>query len=256
MLAGGFEMAGFAAHRTSLPPILPPVALGRNTHRACAKSARSAEAPQPGRRGSWTRSPRAHRGTDSQEDPMTAPFIFIGTHKIKPGKREAFKQYFAQFSSDVVEPAEPRLHSFYGYTAPDSDYVTIVQVHPDADSMKNDETRPRGSSGKVRHTALSPNARLGGLCRASADLGAGARPGGRVGSDAQLLAGTAPSWIIIPSRSRQSPMIRVTSARIWRDTRKRARSRYPALHGFMPMWLGWVWLLTMAMRCVPGSGSG
>lgn len=66
---------------------------------------------------------------------MTAPFIFIGTHKIKPGKREAFKKYFAQFSSDIVEPAEPRLHSFYGYAAPDSDYVTMVQVHPDADSM-------------------------------------------------------------------------------------------------------------------------
>ena len=66
---------------------------------------------------------------------MTAPFIFIGTHKIKPGRREEFKKYFAQFSSNVVEPQEPRLHSFYGYTAPDSDYVTIVQVHPDADSM-------------------------------------------------------------------------------------------------------------------------
>jgi quinol monooxygenase YgiN len=66
---------------------------------------------------------------------MTAPLIFIGTHKIKPGKREEIKKYFAQFSSDVVEPQEPRLHSFYGYAAPDSDYVTIVQVHPDADSM-------------------------------------------------------------------------------------------------------------------------
>jgi quinol monooxygenase YgiN len=66
---------------------------------------------------------------------MTAPFIFIGTHKIKPGKREEFKKYFAQFSSELVEPQEPRLHSFYGYAAPDSDHVTIVQVHPDADSM-------------------------------------------------------------------------------------------------------------------------
>ena len=66
---------------------------------------------------------------------MTTPFIFIGTHKIKPGKGSAFKQYFAHFSSDVVEPAEPRLHSFYGYAAPDSAYVTVVQVHPDADSM-------------------------------------------------------------------------------------------------------------------------
>lgn len=66
---------------------------------------------------------------------MGAPFIFIATHKVKPGKRDAFKAYFAQFSSDVVEPAEPRLHSFYAYTTPDSDHVTVVQVHPDADSM-------------------------------------------------------------------------------------------------------------------------
>ena len=66
---------------------------------------------------------------------MSAPFIFIATHKIKPGKRDAFKTYFSQFSSDVVEPAEPRVHSFYGYAAPDSDDVTVVQVHPDADSM-------------------------------------------------------------------------------------------------------------------------
>jgi quinol monooxygenase YgiN len=66
---------------------------------------------------------------------MTAPFIFIGTHKIKPGRREEFKKYFAQFSENVVEPQEPRLHAFYGYAAPDSDYVTVVQVHPDADSM-------------------------------------------------------------------------------------------------------------------------
>jgi hypothetical protein len=79
--------------------------------------------------------PRALRSTDPEEDPMTAPFIFIGTHKIKPGKQEEFKEYFARFSSDVVEPAEPRLHSFYGYAGPDSDYVTMVQVHPDADSM-------------------------------------------------------------------------------------------------------------------------
>ena len=66
---------------------------------------------------------------------MTTPFIFIGTHKIKPGKREAFKAYFATYCSDIVEPQEPRVHSFYGYISPDSDLVTIVQVHPDAESM-------------------------------------------------------------------------------------------------------------------------
>lgn len=66
---------------------------------------------------------------------MNAPFIFIGTHRIKPGKREEYLKYFEWFSSDVVEPQEPRLHSFWGYTSPDSDDVTVVQIHPDADSM-------------------------------------------------------------------------------------------------------------------------
>ena len=66
---------------------------------------------------------------------MAAPFIFIGTHKIRRGKREAFKAYLATFCSELVEPQEPRLHSFYGYTTPDSDVVTMVQIHPDADSM-------------------------------------------------------------------------------------------------------------------------
>jgi len=66
---------------------------------------------------------------------MSTPFIFIGTFKTKAGKREAFKEYFAKYCSEIVEPQEPRLHSFYGYAAPDSDLVTIVQVHPDADSM-------------------------------------------------------------------------------------------------------------------------
>ena len=80
----------------------------------------------------WMPDPSEQR---SQEDTVTTPFIFILTHKIKPGKREAFKAYFATFCSDIVEPHEPRLHSFYGYTSPDSDMVTIVQVHPDAESM-------------------------------------------------------------------------------------------------------------------------
>lgn len=66
---------------------------------------------------------------------MHAPFIFIGTHKLKPGKRKEFEEYFAQFTSDVVEPQEPRLHAIYGYSSPDSDTVTVVQVHPDAESM-------------------------------------------------------------------------------------------------------------------------
>ncbi|HZO63636.1 MAG TPA: hypothetical protein VFB74_01420 [Kribbellaceae bacterium] len=66
---------------------------------------------------------------------MSAPFIFVGTHRVKPGKREEFTTYFTELCAGIVEPNEPRLHSFFGYAAPGSDVVTVVQVHPDADSM-------------------------------------------------------------------------------------------------------------------------
>lgn len=65
---------------------------------------------------------------------MSEPLIFIGTHRVKPGKREDFKTYFAKFCNDVVAAHEPRLLSFHGY-ADDSDHVTVVQVHPDSASM-------------------------------------------------------------------------------------------------------------------------
>jgi hypothetical protein len=65
---------------------------------------------------------------------MAEPFIFIGTHRVKPGRLEDFKDYFAKFCSNTVEPNEPRLLSFQGY-GDDSDQITVVQVHPDSDSM-------------------------------------------------------------------------------------------------------------------------
>jgi hypothetical protein len=42
----------------------------------------------------WTRGPEPIEAR-TQEDAMTAPFIFIGTHKIKAGRREEYKRYFA-----------------------------------------------------------------------------------------------------------------------------------------------------------------
>ena len=68
---------------------------------------------------------------------MSAPFIFIGTHTVKPGKLEAFQKYFIDFSDTVVEPNEPRLLAFQAYSDPESNQVTVVQIHPDAESMVN-----------------------------------------------------------------------------------------------------------------------
>jgi quinol monooxygenase YgiN len=66
---------------------------------------------------------------------MSAPFIFIGTHRVKPGKLEEFKAWFANYIDTTVEPNEPRLLSFEAYTDRDTNTVTVVQVHPDAESM-------------------------------------------------------------------------------------------------------------------------
>ena len=73
----------------------------------------------------------------TEEEIMSAPFIFIGTHTVKPGQLEAFKEYFVDFCDTVVEPNEPRLLSFQAYGDPESNKVTLVQIHPDAESMVN-----------------------------------------------------------------------------------------------------------------------
>jgi quinol monooxygenase YgiN len=71
----------------------------------------------------------------TEEAVMTAPFIFIGTHKVKPGKLEQFKAWFANYIATTVEPNEPRLLAFEAYADPKANVVTVVQVHPDAESM-------------------------------------------------------------------------------------------------------------------------
>jgi len=66
---------------------------------------------------------------------MTEPFIFIGTYKIKEGKLKDFKRYWRQFV-DFVEESEPRLIAFNAYVDDDGSEVSVVQVHPDAESME------------------------------------------------------------------------------------------------------------------------
>jgi quinol monooxygenase YgiN len=71
----------------------------------------------------------------TKEVVMAAPFIFIGTHKVKPGMLEEFKAWFANYIDTTVESNEPRLLSFEAYADPKANLVTVVQVHPDAESM-------------------------------------------------------------------------------------------------------------------------
>jgi quinol monooxygenase YgiN len=65
---------------------------------------------------------------------MSEPFILIGTHTLKEGKLEDFKKSCGGLV-EVVEANEPRLIAFNLYVNQDGTEVTVVQVHPDADSM-------------------------------------------------------------------------------------------------------------------------
>ncbi len=65
---------------------------------------------------------------------MTAPFIFIGTHMIKEGKLQEFKDTALELVK-LVEEMEPRMIAFNFYLNEDETEACIVQVHPDADSM-------------------------------------------------------------------------------------------------------------------------
>ena len=65
---------------------------------------------------------------------MSGPFVFVGTHRIREGQVEAFKQD-ARELVQIVQKQEPQLLSFNFFLNEEETEVTVVQVHPDADSM-------------------------------------------------------------------------------------------------------------------------
>ena len=68
------------------------------------------------------------------ESTMSGPFIFVATHRIQPGRLEAFSAAWRDLV-EVVEAREPRLIAFNTYASEDGDEVTTIHVHPDVDSM-------------------------------------------------------------------------------------------------------------------------
>jgi quinol monooxygenase YgiN len=65
---------------------------------------------------------------------MSGPFVFIGTHRIADGQLDAFKKD-ARALVQLVREREPRLLAFNFFFNEDETEVSVVQVHPDADSM-------------------------------------------------------------------------------------------------------------------------
>jgi hypothetical protein len=66
--------------------------------------------------------------------PVSGPFIFVATNRLKTGRFEDERRRVPALC-DFVEANEPRLIAFNEYANDEETEVSVVQVHPDTDSM-------------------------------------------------------------------------------------------------------------------------
>jgi quinol monooxygenase YgiN len=67
---------------------------------------------------------------------MSAPFIFITTHKINPGQLGEFRKLSRQYE-EFVHANEPDLLGYYAYLDEVSSEAALVQIHRDAASAEH-----------------------------------------------------------------------------------------------------------------------
>jgi hypothetical protein len=71
---------------------------------------------------------------EQTRQPRGGPLIFVATNRLKRGRSDAERERvpgLVQF----IEQNEPQLIAFNEYINDDGTEGTVVQVHPDADSM-------------------------------------------------------------------------------------------------------------------------
>ena len=67
---------------------------------------------------------------------MSSPFVFITTHRIKPGALERFTALHEEYL-DVVEQHEPRALAHFTFVNAEGTEASLVQIHPDAESAEH-----------------------------------------------------------------------------------------------------------------------
>jgi len=72
----------------------------------------------------------------SRRTTMEAPFTFINTYAVKEGQLEGLRQFLQELFK-VLEANEPRLLAINAYLNQEGTEVAIVQIHPDAASIKD-----------------------------------------------------------------------------------------------------------------------
>jgi len=66
---------------------------------------------------------------------MSGPFIFIATNRLKQGKLEDERRRVPELA-EFIQASEPRVIAFNEYASDDGAEVSVVQIHPDAESME------------------------------------------------------------------------------------------------------------------------
>jgi hypothetical protein len=65
---------------------------------------------------------------------MAGSLIYVGTHAITPGKLEVAKEVSRELGA-FLEANHPRMLHFGIYIDDDAHEMTVIQVHPDEDSL-------------------------------------------------------------------------------------------------------------------------
>lgn len=66
---------------------------------------------------------------------MAEPFIFVQTAPIKDGMLDSYRTDIGE-TVELVASEEPRIHHFASYINEEGTEQTVIQVHPDPDSMR------------------------------------------------------------------------------------------------------------------------
>ena len=66
---------------------------------------------------------------------MAGSLIYVGTHAITPGKLEVAKEVSRELGA-FLEANHPRMLHFGIYIDDDAHEMTVIQIHPDEDSLR------------------------------------------------------------------------------------------------------------------------
>ena len=103
---------------------------------------------------------------------MVTPFVFVTTHRIKPGGRQQFTALHREYVR-FVEEHEPQMLGHFTYLSEDGTEVSLLQWHADAGSAEQhlDVVAPRLAvvGEVVENTAIEVYGDPGPTVRAALD---------------------------------------------------------------------------------------